>query len=94
VHGLSGIAGALLTAVLTSPSLGGQGLPLGQDLFSQLGIQLIAITSVVIWSATLSQGILTLIDKTIGLRVTPDEETEGLDLASHQSQAYHLSDSR
>lgn len=93
VHGLSGIAGALITAVLSSPSLGGMGLTQGQDLFTQLGITLIAITSVVIWSATLSQGILTLLDKTIGLRVTPDEETEGLDLASHQSQAYHRSDS-
>lgn len=94
VHGVSGIAGSILTAILTSPILGGFGLPTGQDLFSQLGIQLIAITSVVIWSATLSQGILTALDKTIGLRVTPDEETEGLDLTSHQSQAYHLSDTR
>lgn len=94
VHGLSGIAGSLLTALLASPSLSGQGLPMGQDLFTQFGIQLIAITSVVIWSATLSHGILTLLDKTIGIRVTPDEETEGLDLTSHQSQAYHFSDSR
>lgn len=94
IHGLSGIAGALLTALLMSPSLGSQGHLNDPDIFTQLGIQLIAIASVVIWSGTLSHAILSLLDKTIGLRVTPDEETEGLDLTSHQSQAYHLTGGR
>lgn len=94
VHGLSGIAGALLTALLVSPSAVEQGHLNDQDFFTRLGIQLIAITSVMIWSGTLSHAILTLLDKTIVLRVTPDEETEGLDLVSHQSQAYHLTDGR
>ena len=87
VHGLGGMLGLLLTAVFAA-SLDGLGLETSMG--AQFVTQLIGIVAVTIWCAVLSFIILKLVDKTIGLRVSTDEETEGLDLVLHNERGYTL----
>jgi len=87
VHGLGGMLGLLLTAVFAA-SLDGLGLETSMG--AQFVTQLIGIVAVTIWCAVLCFIILKLIDKTIGLRVSADEETEGLDLVLHNERGYTL----
>ncbi|MCK5498791.1 MAG: ammonium transporter, partial [Gammaproteobacteria bacterium] len=87
VHGLGGILGLLLTAVFAA-SLDGLGLETSMG--AQFVTQLIGVVAVTIWCAVLSFIILKLVDKTIGLRVSADEETEGLDIVLHNERGYTL----
>ena len=87
VHGLGGMLGLLLTAVFAA-SLDGLGLEVSMG--AQFVTQLIGIVAVTIWCAVLSFIILKIVDKTIGLRVSTDEETEGLDLVLHNERGYTL----
>lgn len=87
VHGLGGMLGLLLTAVFAA-SLDGLGLETSMG--AQFVTQLIGIVAVTIWCAVLCFIILKLIDKTIGLRVSIDEETEGLDIVLHNERGYTL----
>ncbi len=87
VHGLGGMLGLLLTAVFAA-SLDGLGLETSMG--AQFVTQLIGIVATTIWCAVLCFIILKLIDKTIGLRVSIDEETEGLDIVLHNERGYTL----
>ena len=87
VHGLGGMLGLLLTAVFAA-SLDGLGLETSMGV--QFVTQLIGIVATTIWCAVLCFIILKLIDKTIGLRVSIDEETEGLDIVLHNERGYTL----
>jgi Amt family ammonium transporter len=87
VHGIGGILGLLLTAVFAA-SLDGLGLETSMG--AQFVTQLIGVVAVTIWCAVLSFIILKLVDKTIGLRVSADEETEGLDIVLHNERGYTL----
>lgn len=87
VHGVGGMLGLLLTAVFAA-SLDGLGLETSMG--AQFVTQLIGIVAVTIWCAVLCFIILKLIDKTIGLRVSIDEETEGLDIVLHNERGYTL----
>ena len=87
VHGLGGMLGLLLTAVFAA-SLDGLGLETSMG--AQFVTQLIGIVAVTTWCAVLCFIILKLIDKTIGLRVSIDEETEGLDIVLHNERGYTL----
>ncbi len=89
VHAVAGIIGALLTGPLASAALGGFGDV--TSLGGQLWIQAKGVGFTIIWSAVLSLIILKLIDWTIGLRVTEEQEQLGLDLALHEEKAYNLS---
>jgi len=89
VHAVAGIIGALLTGPLASAALGGFGNV--TSLGGQLWIQCKGVGFTIIWSAVLSLIILKLIDWTIGLRVTEEQEQIGLDLALHEEKAYNLS---
>jgi Amt family ammonium transporter len=82
--------GALLLPVLSLSILGGTGLPGGHSLSEQIGIQAIAVLVSAGWSVGISFGLLKLIDALTGLRVSADEETEGLDLSSHNGKGYHF----
>ncbi|HYF57517.1 MAG TPA: ammonium transporter [Burkholderiaceae bacterium] len=96
VHGVGGILGALLTGVFASPSLGGTGIydyvankvnpeyPIG----SQVWIQLQGVLTTVVWSAVVAFVAYKVVDLVIGLRVTEEEEREGLDISSHGETAY------
>lgn len=88
VHGVGGILGTLLTGILAAESLGGLGLETG--IGAQFVTQLIGVVATIVWCGVLSFVILKLLDMTIGIRVSTDEETEGLDLAQHNERGYSL----
>jgi Amt family ammonium transporter len=89
VHAIAGIVGALLTGPLAASALGGFGNVASP--VRQLGIQAVGVAFTIAWSAVLSWAILKLIDVTLGLRVNPEQEQMGLDLAEHEERAYNLS---
>lgn len=88
VHGVGGIFGSILTGVFAAESFGGLGLN-GVSIFQQVGVQALAVVVTIIWSAVFSYVILKVFDSLIGLRVTPEEETEGLDISQHEETGYH-----
>lgn len=89
VHGVGGLAGALLTGVFAQKALndaGADGALFGN--VRQLGIQGLACAATGIYAAVVTFGILKLVDATIGLRVPEAEEREGLDATQHGEEAY------
>lgn len=88
VHGVGGITGSLLTGVFASSCLGGLGLKEGVSMLDQVGIQAMGVVVTIVWSAVFSYIILKLLDKWLGLRVTPDEEVQGLDTVLHEETGY------
>jgi ammonium transporter, Amt family len=96
VHAIGGILGALLTGVFNDPSLGGPGFPNNwfemkpgfESIGAQVWIQAKAIGVTILWSAIVAAIAYKLVDMTIGLRVSEDEEREGLDITSHGEAAY------
>ena len=97
VHALGGILGALLTGVFNSPSLGGPGFVTdwvtGKTGYTSIGEQLLiqakAVGIVVVWTSVVSLIAYFIVNLVIGLRVTEEEEREGLDISSHGELAYH-----
>ncbi len=90
VHGVGGMVGILLTAVFASEGLGGLGLAEGISIGDQLRTQLVGIVVVAVWAGVLSLIILKVIQATIGLRVSVEDETEGLDITAHGERGYHM----
>ena len=98
VHCVGGIFGALATGIFAAPSLGGQGIydyikDAANPDFSisgQFMIQLSAVLTTLIWSAVVSYIAFKIVDLTIGLRVTEEQEREGLDESQHGERAYHM----
>lgn len=89
VHGIGGITGSLLTGVFAAAGLGGLGLAEGVSIIGQVGVQALAIVSTIVWCGIFSFLILKILDMTIGIRVTKDEEIQGLDIISHEETGYH-----
>ncbi len=88
VHGIGGIIGALLTGVFAAPLLGGFGdVP---SIGHQFLVQLAGVLFTLVYSGVLSYLILKALDLTIGLRVSSEAETMGLDLAEHDERGYNL----
>ncbi len=93
VHGVGGFLGILLTAVFAASGLGafsGQGLPDGATIGSQLGVQALGAVATAAWCGFATFVILKIVDALTGLRVSSDEETEGLDIVLHDEQGYNL----
>jgi Amt family ammonium transporter len=90
VHGIGGIIGAVLTGVFVDSGLGGVGLADGVSMASQVGKQLIGIVATIVYCGVVSFIILKVLDKVIGLRVSEQDEQEGLDLVLHDEQGYNL----
>ncbi len=96
VHGVGGIVGALLTGVFNNQSLGGPGLVSdwvtatvsSNPIFDQVLIQAKAVGVTIIWSAVVAAVAFKIVDLVIGLRVSEEEEREGLDISSHGETAY------
>ena len=88
VHGIGGITGSLLTGVFVASDLGGMGLAEGVTIGQQVGVQAVAILATITWSALFSFLILKCLDKCIGLRVSSDEEVQGLDQVLHEETGY------
>ncbi|WP_310628440.1 ammonium transporter [Limnohabitans sp.] len=97
VHGVGGIVGALLTGVFAAPSLGGTGIfdyvanaaSADYSIGGQVLIQLEAVVTTIVWSGVVSYIGYKIVDMVVGLRVTEEEEREGLDISSHGETAYH-----
>jgi len=96
VHCIGGILGALLTAVFCSPSLGGTGVydyvadaVAPYSMAAQFKAQLWAVLTSLIWSAVVALVSFKIVDMVVGLRVTEDQEREGLDTATHGERAYN-----
>ena len=91
VHGVGGILGAILTGVFAAQSLGGTG-GLTPDTFSmgaQVWIQIKSVLFTVVWSGVVSFIAYKIVDLLIGLRVSEEEERQGLDISSHGETAYN-----
>ncbi|NKB68844.1 MAG: ammonium transporter [Candidatus Latescibacteria bacterium] len=89
VHGVGGIIGAVLTGIFASESLGGMGL--GTDsIGSQLVAQLIGVVFTVVYCGIISYILLKIVDAIVGLRVSEEDESEGLDIALHNEQGYNI----
>jgi Amt family ammonium transporter len=99
VHGVCGILGAILTGVFNSPSLGGPGFVgdwvtatgvtvADYSIASQVWIQTQAVLVTIVWSGVVSFLAYKIVDLTIGLRVSEEQEREGLDISSHGESAY------
>jgi Amt family ammonium transporter len=99
VHCVGGITGAIATGVLVAPSLGGVGLTdyanfangnAGTyDMATQVLIQLKAVGTTLVWSGVGSAILYKVVDLIVGLRPTPDQEREGLDISDHGERAYN-----
>ncbi|MEI6761293.1 MAG: ammonium transporter [Betaproteobacteria bacterium] len=100
VHGVGGIVGALLTGVFNSPALGGPGYvadwvtagivtAADYSIAAQVWIQLKAVLITIVWSGVVSFIAYKLVDLTIGLRVSEEDEREGLDISAHGETAYN-----
>ncbi len=91
VHGVGGIIGALLTGVFADPSLGGAGLGVEEGgIAAQVSVQALGIVATIVYTAVVTAVILLVLKVIIGLRVSEEEETEGLDLSQHDERAYNL----
>ncbi len=89
VHAVGGIVGALLTGVFCAKALGGVGFSdQATGIGGQLMIQAEAVLATIVYDAVATFIILKLIDAVIGLRVTDDQEREGLDISQHGEQVY------
>jgi len=93
VHGVGGFLGIFLTAVFASTELGvfsGLGLAEGVSMFNQFKVQVLGAVATAVWCGVVTWVILKLVDAVTGLRVSPDEENEGLDIVLHDEQGYNL----
>jgi Amt family ammonium transporter len=90
VHGVGGLLGTLLTGIFVSSALGGIGYPEGRTMAGQVGVQLAGIAATAVWSGVVTLVLLKLSSALAGLRVTGEEETEGLDTVLHNEKGYNL----
>jgi Amt family ammonium transporter len=101
VHAVGGILGALLTGVFNSPSLGGPSFPVDwfvattvaakdYSISGQLWIQAKAVIVTLLWSGIVAAVSYKIVDLTIGLRVSEEDEREGLDTTAHGEAAYRM----
>jgi Amt family ammonium transporter len=90
VHAIGGIIGALLTGVCVDASLGGSGLGDGITMGAQLGKQAIGVLTTVVYDGVVSFILLKILDMVMGLRVSEEQESTGLDLALHDEKGYNL----
>ena len=88
VHAVGGFVGAILTGVFTASAFGGSGLDNG--IGAQLGLQFIGAGATIVYSGGLTFVIVKVLDGVIGLRVSPDEEGQGLDIALHDERGFNL----
>ena len=88
VHGVGGFIGAVLTGVFTAEAFGGAGLE--RSVGGQVALQLAGAAATIVYSGALTWVILKAVDGAVGLRVTPEEEEEGLDITLHNERGFNL----
>ena len=87
IHGVGGIIGSIGTGILVSPALGGIGLD-GYSMGHQVWVQIEGVLITIAWCGVVSFILYKLVDMIVGLRITTEQEHEGLDLAEHGERAY------
>jgi Amt family ammonium transporter len=90
VHAVGGIVGALLTGVFAFPALGGVWDPGEQTMGAQLWVQIKGVLFTIVFTGVVSLVLLKVVDLLVGLRVSSEDETLGLDLALHDERGYNL----
>jgi Amt family ammonium transporter len=89
VHGVGGMVGSLLTGVFAAVSLGGAGFSMADhSIAQQVGLQALGIGATMLWCGAVTWLLLKALQATVGLRVSEEQESEGLDLASHGERGY------
>ena len=89
IHGIGGIVGAIGTGIVASDALGGIGYADGVTMGAQVWVQIKSVVVTILWCGIVSAILYKIVDLIVGLRVTPEQEREGLDLVSHGEAAYH-----
>jgi len=100
IHAVGGILGAIGTGIVAAPSLGGVGItdytgPIlkvespAYDIFGQVLIQAQGVGVTILWSGIISAVLFYIVKMLVGLRPTPDQEREGLDITDHGERAYN-----
>ena len=90
VHGVGGILGTLLVAIFAASEFGGLGLPEDTSIGNQFFVQVIGILSVAILSGVVTWVIAKSLSVSVGLRVSEEDEIDGLDISAHGERAYDL----
>ena len=90
VHGVGGIIGSLLLAVFISPMFGGTGYAEGASMLTQLGSQAVGVFVVAIWSGIATALLALGVSFLLPMRVSEDDEREGLDLSSHGERGWEF----
>ena len=90
VHGVGGVIGTILTGVFAAASLGGVGYADKVTMGDQVMTQIIGVVAVGAWCGIVTWVLLKLTGAMTGMRVTPDQETEGLDTVEHNEKGYNL----
>ena len=88
VHGVGGFVGVILVGLFASETLGGIGLDV--SIGTQVKNQFIGAATTAVYSGIVTYGILKVLDRTMGLRVSPGEESQGLDIALHGESGFNL----
>jgi Amt family ammonium transporter len=91
VHGVGGMLGSILVAILVSESFGGAGLADGVTTMGQLVVQLIGVGVTLLWSLIATAILVVITRALVGLRVDAETETQGLDLRAHGENGYNIS---
>jgi Amt family ammonium transporter len=90
VHGVGGMLGSLLLALFLSPALGGVGYAEGMAMGSMLGAQALAVAAVALWSAIATAVAALAVALLLPMRVSEDDERQGLDIASHGERGWEF----
>jgi Amt family ammonium transporter len=90
VHGVGGALGTTLTGVFAAAYFGGVGYPEKVTMGDQVLVQLTGVLAVAVWSGVVTWILLKVSDAVAGMRVQPEEETEGLDTVLHNEKGYNL----
>jgi Amt family ammonium transporter len=88
VHGVGGVVGTLLTGVFAATTLGGAGFTVQESMGAQFGVQALGVGVTILWCGGVTWVLLKLLNATLGLRVSEESETQGLDLTEHGERGY------
>lgn len=94
VHGMGGILGTLAAGIFASTALGpfaGQGYAAGiHSMLQQFGVQAVGVIAIFAYTGVLTWCILKAVDQVVGLRIAPENEDVGLDIAEHEERGYDM----
>jgi Amt family ammonium transporter len=90
VHGVGGMLGVVLTSFLADPLFQGQGLAEGKTMLSHFAVQVTGVVSIAVFSLIATVVLAKITDAVVGLRVSKEEEFEGLDITGHGERAYDI----